>query len=210
VRSEQRWFDTFPEKAAARHRRVVPLQNLLADIDAAQQALDFRGGAVSPIEIATVGNSALLGIRELRDFVVRGIERGALTAGYRPQHLYRRARRFPNPARNGSSRPDQLAAIDRADALAEVFSHSTNLLHRALADHAYSLLGHVLRDARVILSISDQLPEFGESPRPFLRAAAFLLLGDWSVDDPFAYAFLDVWRNDTASSDGLRATSAAS
>jgi hypothetical protein len=182
VCAEQRWLNGFTGGYAARRQRLRALEQTLADVDATERIWrrEQRGGRRTT-RIAFVGQCALVGVACVRNFVVEAIEAGDLAAT-RPQLMYRHARRFANPSRDGSGTADQQALIDGVDALVEVFSHSTKPERHAVTGRAHGMLGHVLRDRSALSNLLELPPPADPDTCSAIRMAV-CLVDEWRGAD---------------------------
>ena len=167
----------------ARYSRDAHVEALRAELDAAWEPLatSSRDEAAQP---RFVGRAALVSARDVRDFATRAVTSGEAPAG-RPHALYASARRFPvdrvtigsPPARRGA---DELAQLDRPDAILGVFSRVTGPATRRLIESANAVLGLVLRDAAFLRTLLDEISPADRDARAIRRAlvVSLALLGD--------------------------------
>ena len=171
-----RWLDEASISYAARYTRREQLAQAIADLSAVERLLDDRRSS-SRIEarigqLRFVGQTALVPPRTMREFARRTVDAGEIDAT-RPRTLYTSARRVPNPGRPARPAIDELALIDRLDAVVAVVEAANAPRGRALVSVAHDVIGHALRDAAYL---SDRLDDVAPGDHE-IRSALVIALG---------------------------------
>lgn len=170
----------------------VPLDRMVAECEAVVRArlAALRSEDAMP---AWVGSAAVISLSDLNDIAMQARLRGVANPK-RPSRMFLDVRRFPHAdprqkiARIRELRRVDLAVLDRPDTLTTLRELCAMPIALSLLTPALDLLGPVLRDARAMLALLNDL-------RPgdfFFRRAAVVALGllgstvsaDVAVADP--------------------------
>lgn len=135
---------------------------------------------VGPTRPRTVGASASIRLDELEPLLTLAARDLGIRGHRSRQGIVAKARRVPLPIVNAAERMASpadapLSAVDRVDALLAIWELFPVPAAHMLLDSAHAVLGHVLRDADIVLEYLGRAPEGDTWSRHALTVAAGLL-----------------------------------
>lgn len=155
-------------------------------LDAAESVLRFVNSDRT-VKVERVGDAATITLSELDSLLRPAADLLGLPERL-AQGLVDRARRLPvddppGVERVGSPDGKHLSVLDRVDALAYVFRAFSVPRANVLIDSAQQLLGHVVRDAKLIRKLLAELPSNAPQARRTLWVALGLLGEPVALED---------------------------
>ena len=171
----------------ARQDRARQSARLRADLVASKQLLDGTRDecALNNGRPRGVGETATVSLGELRELTELLTEAGELRL-VRPEAAYADARRLPI-RRSAASTPlasspgiqsgERFAVVDRVDSLLGIMQHVVAMRAAPLVTEAAALLGHVVRDASVLIELLERLRWDTTRDRAYERRLVVIALG---------------------------------